>query len=180
VARFTRNCSGLTCSFDASASADDNGIVSYQWDLGKLPDRYATGVVVTTMYPHTSTRTVVLTVTDASGQTSSATQTFDVSESQPPPPPPAEPPVARFTVSCAALTCTFDASTSTAGSGIASYDWDLGKFPDRYATGVVVTATYPHASTRTVTLTVTDNLGQTSTATQTFDVAAASASARTP
>jgi len=87
---------------------------------------------------------------------------------------PNAPPVARFMVSCSGLTCTLDARASTDDAGVASYAWQLGKFPESTATGAVVTATYPHAGSRTVTLTVTDGGGLTSTATQTFDVAEAS------
>jgi hypothetical protein len=78
VAAFTATCDGLTCTFDASASTDDDGIVSFEWDLGRFPGRYASGVVVTATYPHQGTRRVVLTVTDGSGQTDSATRTIEV------------------------------------------------------------------------------------------------------
>jgi len=81
-----------------------------------------------------------------------------------------QPPVARFTVSCSGLTCTLDGRSSTDDGGITSYAWELGKYPDPTASGAVVTATYPHAGPRTVTLTVTDAGGLTSSTTQTFEV----------
>ena len=78
VARFTWSCPTLTCSFDATTSSDDNGIVSYSWDMNKYPDPYTTGATPTVLYPHTSTRNVTLTVTDAKGQTNSVTQQITV------------------------------------------------------------------------------------------------------
>ena len=83
VARFTVSCSGLTCTLDGTSSSDDGGIVAYTWDLGKFPEPTATGGVVTVTYPHEGSRTVTLTVRDASGLTSSATQTFEVGEASP-------------------------------------------------------------------------------------------------
>jgi len=93
-------------------------------------------------------------------------------DSTPEPPPVNAPPVARFTVSCAGLTCTLDGSSSTDDAGVVRFDWDLGQFPNPTATGAVVVVTYPHGPSRTVTLTVTDSGGLTSSVTRTFDVAA--------
>ena len=80
------------------------------------------------------------------------------------------PPVAHFTWSCSGTVCTLDASSSTDDVGIASYTWDLYKWPDGSATGVKVTTDYWHTSTRYVTLTVTDTEGQQNTVTQTVTV----------
>ena len=87
-----------------------------------------------------------------------------------PNPPSNEPPAARFTVSCSGLTCTLDGRSSTDDGGITSYAWDLGKYPEPTASGAVVSATYPHAGPRTVTLTVRDAGGLTSSTTQTIEV----------
>lgn len=78
VARFAWSCSGTVCTLDASTSTDDVGITSYDWTLGKEPDGTASGVIVTTDYWHTSTRTVTLMVMDTKGQTNSVTQTVTV------------------------------------------------------------------------------------------------------
>jgi probable HAF family extracellular repeat protein len=165
VATFTYSCSGFVCTFDATGSTDDKGVVSYAWSLGKAPDGSASGPTVTTDYWHAGPRTVTLTVTDAEGLSSSVTRTVDVG-AEPPPPPVDAAPVARFTYSCTGTVCTLDASTSSDDIGIASYDWSLGKAPDGSATGVSVTTDYWHTSTRTVTLTVTDTKGQTNSVTQ--------------
>jgi subtilisin family serine protease len=156
VARFTWTCQSTTCTLDGRSSTDDKGVVSYAWDLGKYPGGSATGAVVTTTYPHSGTRTVTLTVTDASGAKSSVTKTIVIDT----------PPTARFTWSCASLTCTLDATGSTDDVGVASYAWDLGKYPGGAATGARVTTTYPHSGPRTVTLTVTDTKGQKTSVTQ--------------
>ena len=86
------------------------------------------------------------------------------------PPSANQPPVARFTVSCSGFTCTLDGTSSTDDVGVVRYAWDLGKFPEPTATGAIVTAVYPHAGPRTVTLTVTDAEGATSSTTQTIEV----------
>ena len=86
------------------------------------------------------------------------------------PPSANQPPVARFTPSCSGFTCTLDGTSSTDDVGVVRYAWDLGKFPEPTATGAIVTAAYPHAGPRTVTLTVTDAEGATSSTTQTIEV----------
>ena len=164
VAAFTVSCTGLTCTFDATGATDDGGIVSYNWNLDKVPGGSATGVTVTTSYPHTGPRNVTLTVTDANGQSSSITKLVNLGATTD------APPVAAFSWSCTGLTCTFNASGSTDDVGITSYSWNLDKFPNGSASGVQVTTTYPHTGARNVTLTVTDTKGQTGSVTHTIDV----------
>jgi PKD repeat protein len=74
---------------------------------------------------------------------------------QPPPPP-----VANFTSSCAGLTCSFDASSSTAQAS-ATYSWSWG---DGTPAGTGKTASHPYAvgGSYNVTLTVTDAGGSSS------------------
>jgi len=81
-----------------------------------------------------------------------------------------KPPVAKFTWSCATLTCTFDAKSSTDDAGIVSYTWNLNKYPGGTAAGSIVTATYPHTGTRNVTLTVKDAGGLSNSVTQTITI----------
>jgi hypothetical protein len=59
------------------------------------------------------------------------------------PPPPNEPPNASFVVSCAGLTCTFDASSSDDPDGsIVSYEWEFGDG----AVAIGVTAVHAYAA----------------------------------
>ncbi len=65
------------------------------------------------------------------------------------------PPVARFTSSCAGLTCNFDASGSTDADGDSlTYSWAFGD--GQTGTGVTPTHAYSNGTARTVTLTVSD------------------------
>ena len=72
-------------------------------------------------------------------------------------------PTAGFTISCSALTCNADASSSFDDGGIVSYDWDWGDGSFSTTTVPTTSHAYTNASTYTVTLTVTDQVGQTGT-----------------
>jgi PKD repeat protein len=81
-------------------------------------------------------------------------------------------PVASFTSSCTALTCSFDASASRDSDGtITSYAWSFGD--GQTGTGATVSHTYAGAGTYTVALTATDNQGATGSATKSVSVAPA-------
>jgi hypothetical protein len=70
------------------------------------------------------------------------------------------PPVARFTFSCSALSCSFDGSASTDSDGT-TYAWTFGDGTG--AGGRTVAHTYAQAGSYTVTLTVTDDAGSNAT-----------------
>lgn len=81
TASFKVSCAKTVCSFDASGSRDDVGIVSYAWNYGD-------GVSETKSVPTTShtykakgktTVTITLTVTDGGGLTGTARQSITVS-----------------------------------------------------------------------------------------------------
>lgn len=72
-------------------------------------------------------------------------------------------PAARFTWSCAALTCTFNATSSTDDLGIASYQWALPGGQVR--TGATATFYMPGYAQHSVKLTVTDTTGHTAVVT---------------
>jgi len=76
-AAFSYACDALSCTFDGSASSDDNGITSYAWDFGD-----GTGDSGVTPLPHVyaaqGNYTVSLTVTDTDGATGSVATTFRV------------------------------------------------------------------------------------------------------
>src|SRR3989454_3781958 len=70
---------------------------------------------------------------------------------------PAPPPVANFTFSCAGLTCSFDASSSTAQPN-ATYSWSWGDGAS--GTGTAPTHSYAAGGGYSVTLTVTESEGR--------------------
>jgi len=74
------------------------------------------------------------------------------------------PPTASFTYTCNALTCEFNASSSSDDESIVSYAWDFGD--EETGSGVTTSHTYAAAGTYAVTLTVTDDEGATDSATQ--------------
>ncbi|NNU17582.1 S8 family serine peptidase [Parvularcula sp. ZS-1/3] len=89
VASFTFSCTELVCDF-TNTSTDDNAVTGQEWNFGD-------GTIVTDPNPaHTyaadGTYTVTLIVSDAEGETGSATQDVTVSAAAPPPPPPPPPP----------------------------------------------------------------------------------------
>jgi PKD repeat protein len=73
VAAFTSNCSGLAiphqCTFDASGSSDDSGIVSYTWNWGNGRIETKLGTSAKNTWAAAGTYTVTLTVKDAAGLT---------------------------------------------------------------------------------------------------------------
>lgn len=78
VARLTISCSDLQCSYDATASSDDNGIVGYQWSFGD--GGASTQLQTTHSYAAAGAYTVSLTVTDSADQSDTAVQAISVSE----------------------------------------------------------------------------------------------------
>ena len=151
LAVFTSNCtSGLTCTFDATASSDPDGTLSsLSWDFGDGTN--ASGATAAHTYATGNTYTVVLTVTDNGGASTSNTQMVVV-------PPPNKPPTASFTVSCSVLTCSVDGSASTDPDGtVASWAWNFGD--GATATGSAASHTYQVAGDYTISLQVTDNQG---------------------
>jgi len=123
----------------------------------------ASGVTASATYATAGTKSITLTVTDNAGQTNSTTKSVTVVAA-----PTDNPPVANFVWSCAGLSCTFDASSSTDDGSIVEYSWNVGKSPNSTASGVVVTVVYPHSGNRIVTLTVRDNSGKTGSVTKTI------------
>jgi hypothetical protein len=82
-ASFTFSCTLLTCTFDGSASTDDNGITSYAWNFGDTQS--GAGAVASHTYASSSTFNVVLTVTDTIGQTDTELHSVTVSGGSGPP-----------------------------------------------------------------------------------------------
>lgn len=157
-AAFTYDCTGTSCTFDASGSADGDGTVqSYEWTFGDGEE--AGGPTPQKDFLETGTYDVTLTVTDDGGLTSSVTRQVAVVK-------PNVPPTAAFDVSCDYTECRLDATTSADSDGtIAEYAWDFGD--GETGAGDVASHTYARPGTYTVTLLVTDDDGATDDATST-------------
>lgn len=84
------------------------------------------------------------------------------------------PPVASFSFSCSSLACSFNGSASTDDKGIAAYSWNFGD--SSTGNGATVSHSYAAAGTYSVTLTVTDTIGQTNAKTQSVAVTASGGS----
>ncbi|PYQ48589.1 MAG: hypothetical protein DMF59_15565, partial [Acidobacteria bacterium] len=163
VASFTHACSGLTCTFDGSASYDPDGsALSYWWSFGD--GATAPGQMITShTYASGGTYLITFRVLDSSnypGKLSSRDETITVGNM---------PPVASFTSSCNGLKCTFDGSASADADGtIASYTWNFGD--GATGTGPTAMHTYAAAANYTIALTVTDNGAATGTQSKTVGV----------
>ena len=92
TASFTPSCSGVSCTFDSSASADSDGtIASYSWDFG---DGEGSGEASPTHdYLASGTYTVSLTITDDQDAIGTYSQQVTIVK-------PNEPPTAAFTIHC--------------------------------------------------------------------------------
>ena len=143
------------CSFDGSGSSDDltpNSQLSFSWDLGETTRM---GATFNYQYQNAGTYTITLRVTDADGQTGTATTVITIQSG--PRSPGNAAPVPGFTVECAGLACTFT-STSTDDSGIVSWSWSTGDGAPA-GTKAVHAHHYTSAGTYRVRLEVRDEHG---------------------
>jgi PKD repeat protein len=175
---YSFDCTALTCTFDGSDSSDSDGtIVGYSWDFGDGTG--GSGATAAHPYAAPGSYTATLTVTDDRGGSNTASRLVTIEASPPPPPPPPNAaPTASFSSSCAAPSCSFDASGATDSDGtITSYTWDFG---DGTSGGGVSTGhIYPQAGTYTVALTVIDDGGATATDSKSITVIGLTARAYT-
>src|SRR5438309_1677540 len=155
---------GQTVSFTGSASGGTQP-ATYSWPFGDSGT--GSGSSVTHAYQAAGSHTVVLTVTDAAGQTARSTQTVTVSN----PPPP------TLTVSFAFNSSSPKAGQQVTFAGFASggtppyaYTWSFGD--NSTGTGASTTHTYSLAGSYRVTFTVVDSGSpqQTATSEQTITV----------
>src|SRR6266852_2287647 len=163
VASFTYACSGLTCTFDGSASYDPDGsALSYWWSFGDGATAPGQRVTAHT-YASGGAYVITFRVLDSSnypGKLSSRNETLTVGN---------VPPVASFTSSCNGLKCAFDGSASSDADGtIASYAWNFGD--GTTGSGPTAMHAYAAAANYTITLTVTDNGGASGAQTKTLSV----------
>jgi PKD repeat protein len=154
---------GTTTAFAITATpTTGNAITSIAVDFGDGVSGTLPGnaTVVQHIYAAAGTYPVTVIATDSSGATGSAATVIVVSN----------PVTARFTFTpnpgVVAQPVTFDASSSSSGSGIASYSWTFGDTVNNSASGVTVQHTYAAAGTYNVVLTVVDNGGKTASVSQ--------------
>jgi PKD repeat protein len=156
---------GSSVTFNGGASTDDKGISLYSWDFdssnGIQSD--ATGKTVSRTFTTAGKFTVTLTVTDTIGQKSS--DTLIVTVNAPVVSSTDKPPIANAgydRVTTVGKTVYFGGDRSTDDKGIKTYSWDFdasnGIQAD--AVGMYASRTFTTAKTYTVTLTVTDTIGQ--------------------
>jgi PKD repeat protein len=161
----------LTIGFDASASSDDKGITSYDWDFGD--GGTGSGVITSHAYAVPGLYSVKLTVKDSDGETASTSQRVKAG---------LQSPVAAYTrVNDPAdpLELRLDGSASHDPDGtIVSYAWSITEqgacAPCFSAQGAseVLSTTVPRAGSYRVSLIVTDDDGLTDDAASTEEVSA--------
>ncbi len=153
---------GTLINFDASCSSDDYGIVLYEWDWDNDGTYDATGVTQSYDFGDALSHDVTLQVTDTISQTATITNTVQASI------PVDNPPVACFNwvdadgIGLGTL-INFDASCSSDDYGIVLYEWDWDNDAVYDATGVTQSYDFGDTLPHTVTLQVTDTIGQTAT-----------------
>jgi len=147
----------LTVTFDAHYSHDDGVITEYYWNFGDPHDAAPLSCSSTAMhtYRYPGTYLVKLTVIDNKGEVGSEKLTIVVQN---------PPPVASFTMSNemppVGVPVAFDASASYDSNGeIATYTWDFGD--GNTGSGIETSHVYDQDLYYVVTLTVTDNDGET-------------------
>ncbi len=146
---------GETVRFDASNSTDNMGIKSYSWELSNGTTVY--GETITHSYDSPGEYTVTLTVTDEAGNKDTDTLTVTVEDRTEP--------TAVISADKTKIevdeNISLDAFNSTDNVGIVSYEWDLDNGETK--TGKRLNYSYDSAGKYTVTLTVTDEAGNTAT-----------------
>lgn len=152
--------------FDASNATDNHRIAEYRWDFDGdgTPDRNTTDPTVSHAYARNGTYDATVVVVDETGNRANATRQITVEF---------PPPTANFSVTTLepeeGESVTFDASPSTAVTGIENYTWTF-EGGQQVPGERVFTTSFPDSGTYNVTLTVTDERGRTDERTRTIEV----------
>ena len=157
---FTEQCENFVCIFDASASLDDTGIVSYIWEIDGSTVLY--GKQVSFQYNVTKTYDVKLTVVDEHGVAVSTAKRLNLIGNSAP--------VAEFSYSCDEFDCQFDASGSRDPDGtIKYYIWYVDGI-EMSEWQVQISHQFKTEGKHTVELVVVDDRGVYNVAKKTIDV----------
>jgi PKD repeat protein len=167
VADFSYEANNLTVAFNASASNDPDGTISnYSWSFGD--DSEGNGIDVAHTYAANGTYEVALTVTDNGNAKNTSKKNVSVELKVVPE---KKYPIAVIKiVGVNNLTVTVSGEDSKApeDGSITTYSWAFEG--GGTATGVSATYTFAANGTYNITLTVTDNLGQTNSTTVSVSV----------
>lgn len=165
-----------TVTFDASTTTDEGGpcgnACTYVWNFGDGTTK--AGQITTHNFAAPGVFTVTLTVTDAGGATASRQRLVTVSRV-------AAPTITAITPApnppLAGQQATFTANVTPApGHAITRYDWDFGDGSDTTTTVPTVTKRYATQGVYVVTLTVTQDTGQTASLSQQVNIAGSAVS----
>ncbi|MDC6352789.1 PKD domain-containing protein [Zeaxanthinibacter sp. PT1] len=155
----TSGSAPLEVMFSGIDSTDDSGIVSYLWDF--QDGTTSTEAEVTHIFDSEGTYNVTLTVTDAEGESDTATVAIVVGAAENLPPSAVID--ANPLSGTAPLEVTFIGRNSTDDFGIVEFNWDFGDGNFSNATDPV--HIFEESGTFTVTLTVVDASGLSNSAT---------------
>ncbi len=152
-------------SFNASASADNVGVILYEWDIDysdgvdwASPDY--TGISPTHIYTESGNYIVTLRATDSQGNWDTDTMAITVVQID------TEPPVLNVVFLDTMdedVEYEFDASDSSDNVGIASYNFSFGDGLEISGLDAIVAHTYSDPGVYTVTVTITDSAGNKNT-----------------
>jgi PKD repeat protein len=147
----------VAVSFDGTGSSDSDGdIAAYDWDFGD--DNTGTGITLSHTYSTPDNYIVTLTVTDDGGAIDSTITAAAIDATNQPPVADAGGPY-KGTVGAPV---SFDGTASSDPDGdIVTYNWDFGD--GGIGTGVTPSYPYTASGNYNVTLTVTDDSGETAT-----------------
>ncbi|RRQ48857.1 PKD domain-containing protein [Maribacter algicola] len=151
-ANVTEGDAPLEVQFTGSQSTDDIAVVTYTWDFGDGSSSTEADPVHT--FNIAGTYSVILAVTDGSGQED--TETIEITVN-PAPGAPVANATSDITEGNAPLEVSFNSDQSTDDGTIESFEWDFGDGGTSTEANPVYT--FNTAGTFTVTLTVTDDQG---------------------
>jgi PKD repeat protein len=161
AAAFASACSDLDCSFTDGSTDADGTIIAWRWEFG---DGSTSSLSQPShSYVAAGTYEVILTVTDDDKATAKETHSVSVTV----PSPTNTPPQAVFSFSCTDLDCSFTDESTDDGSVI-GWSWDFGdgssssqQYPSHH---------YDAEGSYQVTLTATDDQGNTAALTHTITI----------
>ena len=158
VAEFSFTAQELAVNFDSTGSGDAEGPITYEWNFG---DGFtSTQANPAHTYVSPGTFNVVLKVTDTRGATHTTSKSVAVQRAN-------QAPNASFSHSVSGLDVNFTSTSSDPDGTIVSHAWDFGD--GATSTAKNPSHTYTNGAVKTVTLTVTDDRGDSRSTTAQVD-----------